>query len=44
MKRLLLILLCGMALSFTAQAASFDCGKAATKVEKLTSQTMCACS
>lgn len=34
MKRLLLILFGGMALSFAAQAASFDCGKASTKVEK----------
>lgn len=35
MNRLFLILLGGLALSFTAQAASFDCGKATTKVEKL---------
>lgn len=35
MKRLLLILLAGLMLSFAAQAASFDCGKAASKVEKL---------
>lgn len=35
MKRLLLILFAGLALSFAAQAASFDCGKATTKVEKL---------
>lgn len=35
MKRLLLILLGGLTLSFAAHAASFDCGKASTKVEKL---------
>lgn len=35
MKRLLLILLGWLMLSFAAQAASFDCGKAQSKVEKM---------
>lgn len=35
MKRLFLILLGGLTLSFAAHAASFDCNKATTKVEKL---------
>jgi uncharacterized protein len=35
MKRLCLMMLCVLVLSVAAQGASFDCGKAATKVEKL---------
>jgi len=35
MKRLLLIVLGWLVMSFTVHAASFDCGKATTKVEKL---------
>ena len=35
MKRLLLILLGWLALSFVAQAASFDCSKAQSKIEKM---------
>lgn len=35
MKRLLLILLGWLALSFAAQAASFDCSKAQSKIEKM---------
>lgn len=31
----MVLVLAGLALGFTAQAASFDCGKAATKVEKM---------
>lgn len=35
MKRIAGIILAGLVLGFAAQAASFDCGKASTKVEKL---------